>query len=669
MIKKGDTLIEVTLAVGIFSMVAIAIVAVMVGGTSNAQATLETTLAREEIDAQAEALRFVHAAYLADEESGEGKDPYTKLWKSIVSKAYKPNGSAKDAMFQQYAPSSCKDVYSNTEVLNHAFVINPRALNGLTLTNQDKTFIPYSSAKFNQTSTYPRILYNSEDSSASVLKKAEGIYVIPIVDPKSTHIVGAGSGGKASAYIDFYIRSCWYGNGSETPSTISTVIRLFDPQGLPKDPAETNETIPTTIVDPTAPTEPTTPITDSLTVTFNANNGSDDQTYQTMKVGVQTKLDTNPFTNGGYVFVGWNTSSTATSAKYKDGADVILVSDTQLFAIWASAITISFKANGGSGSMPNQPAGKGVSTQLNANKFTRSGYTFMGWSTSSSASSATYSDKAIVKFTKNTTLYAVWKRTATVTFIDVDESGRELNSYTQNVPLYEYANLKRNEFSRPGYSFAGWRTSRYTSTIRYADEERVYFSNNMTLYATWKRYIQDFTLAQCQTEASRRSIQLSDKRDNQSYAVRFINGRCWMTEDLMYGTSYYGGRYNHYYGYYYQGYYNPEDEDTNSICPAGWRIPDESDANSLNGHISEFNPEARGFLAIFTSFYPSIYGSEPYYMVTMDNGEKDAFYIRGDYYFYGTVEFAEFYRYGSHLSSHFNRYTDYAFPVRCVRTN
>ena len=32
MVKKGDTLIEVTLAVGIFSMVAIAIVAVMSGG-------------------------------------------------------------------------------------------------------------------------------------------------------------------------------------------------------------------------------------------------------------------------------------------------------------------------------------------------------------------------------------------------------------------------------------------------------------------------------------------------------------------------------------------------------------------------------------------------------------------------------------------------------------
>ncbi|MBQ2660555.1 InlB B-repeat-containing protein, partial [Candidatus Saccharibacteria bacterium] len=32
-----------------------------------------------------------------------------------------------------------------------------------------------------------------------------------------------------SAFYDFYIRTCWYGNDGETPSTISTVVRLYDP--------------------------------------------------------------------------------------------------------------------------------------------------------------------------------------------------------------------------------------------------------------------------------------------------------------------------------------------------------------------------------------------------------------------------------------------------------
>ena len=49
--RVGDTLVEVTLAIGIFSMVAIAVVAVVSGSTSGAQSALETTVTREQIDA------------------------------------------------------------------------------------------------------------------------------------------------------------------------------------------------------------------------------------------------------------------------------------------------------------------------------------------------------------------------------------------------------------------------------------------------------------------------------------------------------------------------------------------------------------------------------------------------------------------------------------------
>ena len=66
MIKKGDTLVEVTLAIGIFSMIAIAVASVMSGGSSSAQLALETTLAREEIDTQADAIRFIHSTYSAN---------------------------------------------------------------------------------------------------------------------------------------------------------------------------------------------------------------------------------------------------------------------------------------------------------------------------------------------------------------------------------------------------------------------------------------------------------------------------------------------------------------------------------------------------------------------------------------------------------------------------
>ena len=71
-------------------------------------------------------------------------------------------------------------------------------------------------------------------------------------------------------------------------------------------------------------------------------------------------------------------------------------------------ITVSFKANGGTGSMSSQTFAQGVSQKLSANAFTRSGYEFIGWATSSGGS-VVYSDQQSISLSANKTLYAVWK--------------------------------------------------------------------------------------------------------------------------------------------------------------------------------------------------------------------------------------------------------------------
>ena len=58
--NRGDTIIEVLLAVTIFSLVAVGSMVLMNRGVAMAQQSLETTLVRQQIDAQAEMLRFVH---------------------------------------------------------------------------------------------------------------------------------------------------------------------------------------------------------------------------------------------------------------------------------------------------------------------------------------------------------------------------------------------------------------------------------------------------------------------------------------------------------------------------------------------------------------------------------------------------------------------------------
>ncbi|MBQ3280402.1 hypothetical protein IJG92_01975, partial [Candidatus Saccharibacteria bacterium] len=47
-------------------------------------------------------------------------------------------------------------------------------------------------------------------------------------------------------------------------------------------------------------------------------------------------------------------------------------------------------------------------------------------------------------------------------------------------------------------------------------------------------YIQDFTTTMCQEKASSADYAVVDKRDGQEYTVRYINGNCWMTQNLRY---------------------------------------------------------------------------------------------------------------------------------------
>lgn len=255
--KKGDTLIEVTLAVGIFSMIAIAIVAVMSNGTSSAQTALETTLTREEIDSQAEALRFIQASYVAGKTTDpEGKNGFSQLWKKITDQAIdlSATGVDKNAVLN-FVPTSCNDLYLNDPSLiatQKAFILNTHGLGDFAKYADNETesknqlnkvfFSATDSNKFDRTETYPHLVFTTQtgeaddnttaltnDSFDTALYKAVGIYVIAVKDSNTTNIVDDATTSTSSAFYDFYIRTCWYGSNANEPSTISTVIRLYDP--------------------------------------------------------------------------------------------------------------------------------------------------------------------------------------------------------------------------------------------------------------------------------------------------------------------------------------------------------------------------------------------------------------------------------------------------------
>ncbi|MDD6062310.1 MAG: InlB B-repeat-containing protein, partial [Oscillospiraceae bacterium] len=147
----------------------------------------------------------------------------------------------------------------------------------------------------------------------------------------------------------------------------------------------------------------------SYTVTLNANGGSVSPASFTVNSGDSITLPTP--TRSGYTCLGWSTSSTATSASYACGASYRPTASVTLYAVWqknsTTTYTVTLNANGGSVSPSSFTVNSGDSITLPTP--TRSGYTCLGWSTSSSASSASYACGASYRPTASVTLYAVWQ--------------------------------------------------------------------------------------------------------------------------------------------------------------------------------------------------------------------------------------------------------------------
>ena len=71
--------------------------------------------------------------------------------------------------------------------------------------------------------------------------------------------------------------------------------------------------------------------------------------------------------------------------------------------------TVSFDANGGTGSMSSMTFGKGETKILTANTFTRTGYAFIGWNTKADGTGTSYTNKQSITPTDNLILYAQWE--------------------------------------------------------------------------------------------------------------------------------------------------------------------------------------------------------------------------------------------------------------------
>lgn len=169
------------------------------------------------------------------------------------------------------------------------------------------------------------------------------------------------------------------------------------------------------------------------TVKYNANGGTGSIDDQTVNSTETTQLSNGTgFTKEHAKLIGWATAANGGVA-YALGETLTapIAADDQtvtLYAVWQAenTYTVTYDANGGIGGPKDENAyyeDDKVSV-LFTDKPTRSGWTFLGWSTDRSATVATYDEDGISEFTmttENVMLYAVWQRSSYSVTVDGDD--------------------------------------------------------------------------------------------------------------------------------------------------------------------------------------------------------------------------------------------------------
>lgn len=165
-------------------------------------------------------------------------------------------------------------------------------------------------------------------------------------------------------------------------------------------------------------------------ISYDANGGSGAPSDQSKYYDSTITLRSGKPTREGYIFKGWSTRSTALSADYQPGASYLSNSNLTLYAVWEQIkCYVYYNANGGSGAPFEQWKYYDSTLVLRSGTPIRVGYTFKGWSTSSTATSASYMPGGTYTANRDMTLYAVWKAMPTAT--PTPRPGSSINQGTQ----------------------------------------------------------------------------------------------------------------------------------------------------------------------------------------------------------------------------------------------
>lgn len=215
----------------------------------------------------------------------------------------------------------------------------------------------------------------------------------------------------------------------------------------------------------------------ALVITFDEQGGS---SISDGSVNVGASILTAPTapTRAGYTLAGWSTTSTGSvvSFPYVHGQSESFT----LYAIWnANTLTVTYNSQGGSavtaGSVATDAKILAAPTAP-----TKTGYTFSGWSTTTTGSVVSFTGGYTHGQTANFTLYAIWAANALTVTYD-SKGGSSVTSDTVNVGA-SIASAPTAP-TKTGYTLAGWSATDGGAVVTFPYTHNQ--TSDFTLYAKW----------------------------------------------------------------------------------------------------------------------------------------------------------------------------------------
>lgn len=202
----------------------------------------------------------------------------------------------------------------------------------------------------------------------------------------------------------------------------------------------------------------------TLKATFNKNKAdSISDTSKKCKLyntGTSCNITTPTITKKDWTGIGWSTIPTSKSVDIKPNTKININKDITYYAVTAKTITIKFEKNGSTIGKTSQTCklfNDGEKCEITMPTITRSGWNILGWSTGSTATSASLKVGAKQTVTKDTTYYAITSKKVTINFYKngADSIGASSKSCTM-YNKQESCSITAPTVTRSGWNILGW---------------------------------------------------------------------------------------------------------------------------------------------------------------------------------------------------------------------